>query len=163
MLIPSSWFIPPYFFLFFTYFICVCFNWSIVDLQYHVSFRCTAQWFSLYIYIYIYIISDSFPLSITTKYWIKFPVLSSRFLWVIGKHSFNHISQMCKPRSREGKPGARGWPAGCLHPQHEIPSGRLQSSCPQQAHTAPPPTETILAPALGQALPWSFLLGCPCS
>ena len=31
------------------------FNWSIVDLQYCVSFRCTAKWFS-YIYIYFQII-----------------------------------------------------------------------------------------------------------
>ena len=31
------------------------FNWSIVDLQCYVTFRCTAQWFSFtYIYIYIY-------------------------------------------------------------------------------------------------------------
>ena len=27
------------------------FNWNIIDLQYHVSFRCAAQWFS-YIYIH---------------------------------------------------------------------------------------------------------------
>ena len=32
----------------------VFFYWSIVDLQCHVSFRCTAKWF-IYIYVYIYI------------------------------------------------------------------------------------------------------------
>ena len=32
------------------------FHWSIVDLQYCISFRCTAKWFS-----YIYIFSDYFP------------------------------------------------------------------------------------------------------
>ena len=32
------------------------FNWSIVDLQCFVSFRCTAQWFRyIYIYIYVYV------------------------------------------------------------------------------------------------------------
>ena len=34
-------------------------NWSIVDLQCCVSFRCTAKWF-VYIYIYIYIYIYSF-------------------------------------------------------------------------------------------------------
>ena len=47
------------------------FNWSIVDLQYHVSFRCRAQRFAICICVYthihtdtllcIYTISDSFP------------------------------------------------------------------------------------------------------
>ena len=35
---------------------CFFLNWSIVDLQYCDSFRCTEKWFSyIYIYIYIYI------------------------------------------------------------------------------------------------------------
>ena len=39
------------------------FNWSIVDLQYHVSFRCTAQWFS---YTYIHTLCQYiFPCSLT--------------------------------------------------------------------------------------------------
>ena len=39
------------------------FNWSIVDLQYHVSFRCTAQSFS---YIYIHTLCQYlFPCSLT--------------------------------------------------------------------------------------------------
>ena len=40
------------------------FYWRVVDLQYHVTFRCTAQCFSYVpnIYIYIYSFSDSFPL-----------------------------------------------------------------------------------------------------
>ena len=41
------------------------FCWSTVDLQYHVSFRYTAQWFSytwVYIYMYIYILFQiAFP------------------------------------------------------------------------------------------------------
>ena len=56
----------------------IFFYWSIVDLQCHVSFRCTAQWFS-YTYIYIYVIY----ISVKTKYWIYFPVLYSRSLLVI--------------------------------------------------------------------------------
>ena len=59
-------------------FCCCCFllvfnffNWTIVDLQCCVSFRCTAKWFSytyihiysfMYTNIYIYSFSDSFPL-----------------------------------------------------------------------------------------------------
>ena len=27
-------------------------NWSIVDVQYHVSFRCTTEWFSIYIFLF---------------------------------------------------------------------------------------------------------------
>ena len=43
------------------------FNWSIVGLQYCISFRCTVKWFSYLYYICIYIIyfcsfSGSFPL-----------------------------------------------------------------------------------------------------
>ena len=39
------------------------FNWSIVDLQYHVSFRYTAQWFS---YIYVHTLCQYlFPCSLT--------------------------------------------------------------------------------------------------
>ena len=64
-------------------------NWSIVNLQCCVSFRCTAKWFS-YIYIHTHIcihfqilfhctFSDSFPFfSIITRYWVEFPVLYSR-------------------------------------------------------------------------------------
>ena len=44
-----------YFFIFLFLF----FNWSRVDLQYRVSFKYIAQWFS---YMYIYSFSDYFPL-----------------------------------------------------------------------------------------------------
>ena len=44
---------PILYFLAYTHFIYIfsvflrkCFNWSIVDLQYHVSFGCTTQWYS---------------------------------------------------------------------------------------------------------------------
>ena len=35
-------------------FFIIIFNWSIIDLQCHVSFRCTAKWFSFIYIIYIY-------------------------------------------------------------------------------------------------------------
>ena len=44
-----------HFSLFFKVILC----WSIVDLQFCVSCRCTAKWFS---YIYIYSFSNSFPI-----------------------------------------------------------------------------------------------------
>ena len=37
-------FMPCFFSLSFFFF----FNWSIVDLQYYISFRCTAQWFNIF-------------------------------------------------------------------------------------------------------------------
>ena len=40
-------------------------DWSIIDLQCWVSFRCTAKWFS-YTYTYIHSSSDSFPIQIIT-------------------------------------------------------------------------------------------------
>ena len=40
--------------------IYIFFNWSIVDLQCCVSFRCTAKWFS-YTYIYIYFFQILLP------------------------------------------------------------------------------------------------------
>ena len=61
------------------------FYWSIVDLQYCISFRCTAKWFSYtYIYIYIYISPPfSFSDSLTIKAIVDFAVLYSRFFLVI--------------------------------------------------------------------------------
>ena len=45
-----AWFILTFGFLLLFYY------WSIIDLQYRVSFRCTAKWFTYtYTYIYIYI------------------------------------------------------------------------------------------------------------
>ena len=49
-------------------------NWSTVDLQYCVSFRCRAKWSSVYIYtyirIYMYILLNSFLLQFITRYWV---------------------------------------------------------------------------------------------
>ena len=42
----------------------------IVDLQYCVSFRCTAKW-SSYTYTYIHSFSDSLPIEIIIKYWVE--------------------------------------------------------------------------------------------
>ena len=65
---------PAYSFSFF-------FFWSIVDLQYCVSFRCTAKWF--HIYTYICILLDYFPLQVITRYWMWLPVLYSKSLLII--------------------------------------------------------------------------------
>ena len=71
----------PFFFLNFLSLFCFYFfNRSIVDLQYHVSFRYTTWWFS---HIYIYSFSGSFPLQFIKKYWVEFPVLYSRSWLVI--------------------------------------------------------------------------------
>ena len=53
--------------------------WSIVDLQYCVSFRCTAKLLS---YTYIHSFSDSFPVQVITGYGVEFPVLCSRSLLI---------------------------------------------------------------------------------
>ena len=38
----------------------------------------------VYIYIYTFIISsDSFPIQLITEYWVEFPELYSRSLWII--------------------------------------------------------------------------------
>ena len=58
------------------------FYWSVVGVQYFVSFQCTAKWTS-YTYVNIHSFLDSFPMSVITKYWIQFPVLYGSFLWVI--------------------------------------------------------------------------------
>ena len=50
--------------------------WSIVDLQYCVSFRCTAKFFG---YTYINSFSDSFPIQVVIGYGVEFPVLCSCF------------------------------------------------------------------------------------
>ena len=61
--------------------------WNIVDLQYCVSFRYSAKWLiymCVCVYICIYIFSsDYFPLQVTIKYWIYFPVLYSKSLLLI--------------------------------------------------------------------------------
>ena len=55
------------------------FNCSRVDLQWGVSFRCTAKWFS-WAYTYIYSFSDSFPIQVIAECWAEFPIQYSRFL-----------------------------------------------------------------------------------
>ena len=58
------------------------FYWSIVDLQCFASFRYTTKWIS-YTYTYAHSFLDSFPIKAITEYWIEFPVLYSRNLFVI--------------------------------------------------------------------------------
>ena len=58
----------------------VFFNWSIVDLQHSISFRCTAKWFS-HTYIPIHSFSDSFPLRVPV--WSVTSVMSES-LWTYG-------------------------------------------------------------------------------
>ena len=68
----------PYFGSFYYYYKCylfiiVLFYWSIVDLQGHVSFRCTAQWHiythtDRYIYIYILFQSEKYFYFLSTPH-----------------------------------------------------------------------------------------------
>ena len=51
------------------------------DLQWCVSFRCYSK--VSYIYTYIHSFSDSFSIQVITEYWVGFPMLNSRSLWVI--------------------------------------------------------------------------------
>ena len=41
---------------------CIFFNWSIIDLQCCISFRCSAQWFIYIFFSYTYFFSVSFPI-----------------------------------------------------------------------------------------------------
>ena len=55
-------------------------NWSIVDLQYCASFRYIAKWFgNTYIEESNY---NHFPLQFITIYWIQFPALNSKSLFI---------------------------------------------------------------------------------
>jgi hypothetical protein len=58
------------------------FCWSIVDLQYWVSFKCIAKGFSN-TYTYVNSSSDSLPKYVITEYQVEFPVLYSGYLLVI--------------------------------------------------------------------------------
>ena len=62
-----------------SFYLFLFFYWSLIDLQSHVIFRCTAKWIS-YTCTYIHSFLDSFPI---TEYWVEFPVLYSRSLFVI--------------------------------------------------------------------------------
>ena len=44
---------------FFSFFVCVfvCVYWGTVDEQYYVSFRCTTQWFTIFIFLVFLIIA----------------------------------------------------------------------------------------------------------
>lgn len=50
-------------------------NWSIIDVQHCISFKCTAKWSR-----YIYSFADSFPWWFITRYWVWFSVLYGRTL-----------------------------------------------------------------------------------
>lgn len=57
-------------------------DWTVIaGLRCCVSFYCTAEWFS-YAYIYTHSFSYSFPLWFISGYWIQFPVLYSRTLFI---------------------------------------------------------------------------------
>ena len=65
-----------------SFFFIINFYWSIVALQYCVSFCCTAKWIS-YKYTYIPFFLDFLPIWVTTEHWVEFPVLHRRFSLVI--------------------------------------------------------------------------------
>ena len=63
------------------------FYWNIVDLQCCVNFCCMAMWISyvcvcVYIYTHTHSFSYAFPLRFIPGYWIQFPVLYSRTLFI---------------------------------------------------------------------------------
>ena len=58
------------------------FHWSIVDLQYCVSFSCIYSMVNQ-LYIYPLFFLDSFPIGVFTGYWVEFPVPYSRSLLVL--------------------------------------------------------------------------------
>ena len=58
-----------------------CFKFYIrVNLQCHVSYRCTTKWFS-YTYTCIYSFSNYFPIQVVTEFWAEFPVLYCKSLF----------------------------------------------------------------------------------
>ena len=59
------------------------FYWNTVDLQFCANLCCTAKWLSL-THIYI-LLKYSFPLWFIPEYWIYFPVLCSRTLFIHSK------------------------------------------------------------------------------
>ena len=67
------------------------FYWSILALQCHVSFYCTAKWIH-HIYPYISSHLDFLPNQVIRVHLVEFLVLYSMFSWVIYfKHSINSI------------------------------------------------------------------------
>ena len=56
--------------------------WSIIDVQYCISFRCTAKWPS-YSHTYTHSFADSFPIKVVTEFCIEFPALYIRSLLII--------------------------------------------------------------------------------
>ena len=61
-------------------------------------FRCTAEWYQLYIYIYMYLFSCFFSSWFIIEYWIQFPVLCSRILLFI--HSIDKTLHLLVPNSQ---------------------------------------------------------------
>ena len=55
--------------------------WSIIDLQYCISFRCTAKWPS-YSHTYTHSFVDSFPIKVVAEFCIEFPALYIRSLLI---------------------------------------------------------------------------------
>ena len=58
------------------------FNWSIFDLQCSANFCFTAKWFSYKIYMLFFIL---FSIMLITGYWIQYPVLYVRALFIHSK------------------------------------------------------------------------------
>ena len=57
----------------------------IIDLQHLISFRCIPKCFiyiCVCVCVCVYSFSDSFPLQVIAKYWVQFPVLYSRSLFI---------------------------------------------------------------------------------
>ena len=81
------------------------FYWNIVDLQWCVSFRCTANWFThthththIHTHTHTYKYIGSFPLKVITRYWVESPVLYSRSLLVI-YFMYDFSLTLCDPLS----------------------------------------------------------------
>ena len=58
-----------------TFFFFFFFNWGIADVQYYVSFRCTAKWFTIFL--------SYVPFIVIVKYWLYLNLREPSWQWLL--------------------------------------------------------------------------------
>ena len=128
--------------------------WSIVALQYCLSFYCTVKYIS-HSYTYILSLWDFLRIQVTRVHLVKFPVLQSMFSLVISFiHSINpgFLGFSCGPAGQEStcNAGDLVWSLGWEDPQRRkrLPTpifwpGEFQGLCRPWGHKESDMTERL--------------------